>query len=48
MKRGDTARPVIVVDVGLAGILTLIVCKAHRHVKHANTREISGMPSRKF
>ena len=40
-----TARPVIITDVGIAGISTLIECKAekaHRHAKHVNTKEIWG------
>ena len=41
LKRGSTTRSVIIVDVGPAGICTLIVCEAHRQVKHANTREPS-------
>ena len=36
-SRGGTARPVILVDVGLAHIFTLIVCEAHRHAKYVNT-----------
>ena len=28
------------VDVGLAGICTVIVCEAHGHAKHANTRGV--------
>ena len=32
------------VDVGLAGICTVIVCKAHGHAKHANTRGAGSMP----
>ena len=40
MKRGGTARPVIIVDVGLAGIFIHIVCEAHRHVKYASTRGV--------
>ena len=47
MKRG-TIRPVIIVDVGLASIFTLIVCKVHRHVKHTSTRGFGGMSPRKF
>ena len=32
LERGaELRRSVIIVDVGLAGIFTLIVCKAHRH-----------------
>ena len=38
MKRGGTTRPFIIVDVGIVSIFTLIVCEAHRHAKHANTR----------
>ena len=37
-EKEGTTRPVIIVDVGLAGIFTLIVCEVHRHVKHASTR----------
>ena len=29
-------------DIELAGIYTVIVCEAHGHVKHANTREVWG------
>ena len=48
LKEGNTARSVIIVDVGLAGICTLIVCKAHRHAiiaMHTNTR---GHPPANF
>ena len=44
MKRRGTTRPVIIVDVRLASIFTLIVCKAHRYAKHASTRGSGGMP----
>ena len=47
-KGGGTARPVIIVDVGLAHIFTLIVCEAHRHAKHVNARGVWGMLPRKF
>ena len=43
LKRG-TARFVIIVDSGLVGICTLIVCKAC----YANTREVWGHAPRKF
>ena len=36
------------VDVGVAGICTVIVCEAHRHVNHANTRGSGGMPPGNF
>ena len=36
------------VDVGLAGIFTLIVCEAHRHENHASTRGVWGHAARKF
>ena len=48
LKRGGTARPVIIGDVGLACIFTLIMCEAHRHAKHASTRGFGGIPPRKF
>ena len=41
---GGTARPVIIVDVELAGTCTVIMCKAHRHEKHANTRGSGACP----
>ena len=45
LKRGAKARLIIInFDVGLAGICTVIVCEAHGHVKHANTRGSGGMP----
>ena len=43
--KGGTARSVIIVDVGLAGKCTLIMCEVHRHAKHANTR---GLPPGNF
>ena len=43
---GGTARPVIIVDVGLAGTCTVIMCKAHRHEKHANTRGPGACPQK--
>ena len=36
------------VDVGLAGICTLIVCEAHGHVKYASTRGSGACPLKKF
>ena len=44
LKRGGggTTKPTIIVDVGLAGIFTLIVRKAHRYAKHASTRGVWG------
>ena len=45
---GGGAQPdlaLIIVDVGLAGAFTLIVCKAH---KHASTRGAWGHAPRKF
>ena len=41
LKRG-TARCIFTVDVGVAGICTVIVCKAHRNAKHANTRGLGA------
>ena len=48
LKRGNTTKTVIIVDVGLAGIFTLIVCKADRHAKHASTRGSGGIPPGNF
>ena len=43
------AQPDLSFDVELAGICTVIVCKAHGHAKHANTRGVWGhAPPRKF
>ena len=39
-EKGGTCRSVIIVDSGLAEICTPIVCKAHGHAKHANTRGV--------
>ena len=36
------------VDVGAAGICTVTVCEAHRHAKHANTRESGACPLGNF
>ena len=48
-KEGTAScRCVIIVDVGAAGICSVIVCEALGHVKHANTRGSRGMPPRKF
>ena len=44
MKRGGTIRPVIIVDVRLVSIFALIVCEAHRHAKHGNTRGSGECP----
>ena len=44
-KRG-TARPVTIVDVGLAGIFTLIVSEAHRHVKCTSTEGLGYAPKK--
>ena len=46
-KRG-MARCVIIVDVRVAGICAAIVCKAHGHAKHANTKEVWGHAPRIF
>ena len=43
LKRLGTARPVLIVDVGLADIF-MLMCKAHRHAKHASTGGPGGMP----
>ena len=48
LKRGGTAGPVIIVDIGLAGIFTLIVCEAHKYAKHASTRGSIGIPPREI
>ena len=48
LKGGGTARSGIIVDVGLAGMCTLIVCEVHRQVKHVNTRGSGGMPLANF
>ena len=48
LKKGEHSQTYHHVDVSVAGICTPIVCEAHRHVKHANTRGSEGMPPRKF
>ena len=48
LKRRNTTKTVIIVDVGLVSIFILIVCEADRHAKHASTRVSGGMPPRKF
>ena len=47
-EKGGTARCVIIVDVGVTGICTVIVHKAHGHAKHANSKGSGSMPPRKL
>ena len=42
-EKGGTTGLIIIIDVGLAGICTVIVCEVHGHVNHANTRRSRGM-----
>ena len=45
LLKGGTARSTVtIVDVELAGICTLIVCEAHRHALHADTRRFGACP----
>ena len=46
LKRGDTTR--FVINVGLSGLCNIIVCKAHWHLKHANTSGSGGMSPGNF
>ena len=43
-KGGTTRFTYHHVDVGLTGICTVIVCEAHGHAKHANTRGLGHAP----
>ena len=36
------------VDVGLAGICTVIACEAHGHAKYANTKGVWDMPTQEI
>ena len=46
LKKGGTVKFVIIVDVGLVGLRTLIMCEACRHTKHANTRGLGACPQK--
>ena len=43
-EKGGTARCVVIVDVGVAGTCSIIVCEAQGYAKPANTRGSGGMP----